>query len=138
MPVTPSSSAAPSKTFDEAFHGQAAGAMVDQSFYTASAPCQLIALTFTHAVAETTAGTLFVQVTKDTGTNAPGAGTDLLTNNTSNGFDCRATANTTQTGTLTATVASVQLAAGDRLSVDFTAAATELVGVTITATLARL
>lgn len=120
------------------FHAQAATAMVDQSFFVATQAYQVTKVRFVHAVAESTAATLLVQVTKDTSTNAPGAGTDLLTNNTNTGFDCKATANTVQTGTLTATASSLQLAAGDRLSVDFTAAATELVGVTITVTLKRI
>ena len=120
------------------FHAQAATAMVDQSFFLATQAYQVTKVRFVHAVAESTAATLLVQLVKDTGTNAPGAGTDLLTNNTNTGFDCKATANTVQTGTLTATTASLQLAAGDRLSVDFSAAATELVGVTITVTLKRI
>lgn len=113
------------------FHAQAAAAMVDQSFFVADRAYQVTAINFVHAVAETTAATLLVQVTKDVSTNAPGAGTDLLTNNTNTGFNCKSTANTVQNGTLTATAASLVLAAGDRLSVDFSAAATELVGVTI-------
>jgi hypothetical protein len=119
-------------------HAQAATAMVDQSFFLADRAYQVVGINFVHAVAETTAATLLCQVTKDTGTNAPGAGTDLLTNNTNTGFDCKATANTVQNGTLTATAASLVLAAGDRLSVDFSAAATELVGVTITVILKRV
>ena len=120
------------------FHAQAASAMVDQSFFVANQAYQVTAIRFVHAVAESTAGSLSVQVTKDTSTNAPGAGTDLLTNNTNAGFNCKSTANTVQTGTLSATASDLQLAAGDRLSVDFTAAATELVGVTITVTLKRI
>lgn len=120
------------------FHGQAAGAMVDQSFFVATQAYQVTKISEVHAVAETTAATLRVQVTKDTSTNAPGAGTDLLTNTSGAGFDCKAAANTVQTGTLSATASDLQLAAGDRLSVDFTAAATELVGCTITVTLKRI
>lgn len=120
------------------FHGQAAAGMVDQSFFVATQAYQVTAARLVCAVAEVTAGSLYVQVTKDTGTDAPGAGTDLLTNNTNNGFDGKGTANTVQTGTLTATTASLQLAAGDRLSVDFSAAATELVGCTLTVTLKRI
>lgn len=123
------------QVIEVSFHGQAAGAMVDQTFFVANRAYQVTAVRFVHAVAETTAVSLAVQVTKDTSTNAPGAGTDLLTNNTNAGFDGKATANTVQTGTLTATTASLQLAAGDRLSVDFSASATELVGVTITVSL---
>lgn len=116
-------------------HVGAAALMVDQTFFVADRACTVTGARFVHAVAETTAATLRVQVVKDTGTDAPGAGTDLLTNNTNAGFDCKATANTVQTGTLTATGASLLLAAGDRLSLDFSAGATELVGVTITVTL---
>lgn len=117
------------------FHAQAAAAMVDQSFFLANRAYQVTVIKFVHAVAEATAGTLLVQVTKDTSTDAPGAGANLLTNNASAGFNCKSTANTVQAGTLTATGADLLLAAGDRLSVDFTAAATELVGVTVSVTL---
>jgi len=107
-------------------------------FFIANDSYQVVAVRFVHATAESTAASLYVQVTKDTSTNAPGAGTDLLTNNSNSGFDAKATANTVQTGTLTSTTASLQLSAGDRLSVDFSAAATELAGVTITVTLKRI
>lgn len=119
-------------------HVGAAALMVDQSFFLATRAYQVVAASFVHAVAETTAANLRVQVVKDTSTDAPGAGTDLLTNNTNAGFDGKATANTVQTGTLTATGASLQLAAGNRLSLDFEAGATELVGVTITVSLKRI
>lgn len=126
------------QALEVSFHAQPATEMVDQSFFVATRAYQVTAISFVHAVAETTAATLAVQVTKDVSTNAPGAGTDLLTNNTNTGFDAKATANTVQAGTLTGTVASLQLAAGNRLSVDFSAAATELVGVTITVSLIRI
>ena len=116
-------------------HVGAAALMVDQSFFVANRAYQVTGARFVHATAETTAATLLIQVTKDTSTNAPGAGTDLLTNNTNTGFDGKATANTVQVGTLTATAASLLLAAGYRLSLDFSAGATELVGVTVTVSL---
>lgn len=119
------------------FHGQAAAEMVDQSFWIANDSYTVTAIRFIHAVAETTAANLRVQVTKDSGTEAPGAGDNLLTNNSSAGFNCKGTANTIVAGTLTATAADLALVAGDRLSVDFEAAATELVGVTITVSLKR-
>ncbi len=119
-------------------HVGAAALMVDQTFFVATRAYTVVAISFVHAVAETTAANLRVQVTKDTSTNAPGAGTDLLTNNTNAGFDGKATANTVQAGTLTGTGASLALAAGDRLSLDFEAGATELVGVTVTVTLKRV
>lgn len=120
------------------FHAGAAALLVDQSFFIANRAYQVVAVKEVHTTAETTAATLRAQVTKDTGTAAPGAGADLLTNNTNAGFDLKATANTVQSGTLTATAADLQLAAGDRLSADFSAAATEGAGVTITVSLKRI
>lgn len=112
--------------------------MIDQNLFIADQAYQLTAVKCTFATAEATAANLRLQVTKDTSTNAPGAGTNLLTNNSDNGFDCKATANTVQTGTLTSTVASLQLAAGDRIALDFEAAATELAGLTVSLTLKRI
>lgn len=112
--------------------------MIDQNLFIADQAYQLTAVKCTFATAEATAANLRLQVTKDTSTNAPGAGTNLLTNNSDNGFDCKATANTVQTGTLTATEASLQLAAGDRIALDFEAAATELAGLTVSLTLKRI
>jgi hypothetical protein len=119
-------------------HAQAAADQVSRTFFNAIGAWQLVAVSFIAAVAEATAGSLSVQITKDTGTDAPGAGTVLLTNNTNAGFNAKATANTIQTGTLTATAASLQLATGNRLSAKYSDAATELVGVTITAYLKRI
>jgi hypothetical protein len=79
-----------------------------------------------------------MQVTKDDSTDAPGAGNNLLTNNTNAGFDMKGTANTMQTGTLTATSADLRLAAGDRLSVDFAGTVTTLAGVVVTVVLRPL
>lgn len=111
------------------------GNCVDQCFFVADRAYQLVGVDYVHATAGSDGGSVNVQVTKDTGTNAPGAGTDLLTNNTNAGFNCKGTANTVQAGTLTGTTASLQLAAGDRLSVDFAGTVTALAGVHITAKL---
>lgn len=119
-------------------HVGAAALMVDQTFFVANRAYQVVAVSFVSAVAEATAGSLSLQVVKDTSTNAPGAGTNLLTNNTNAGFNCKSTANTVQTGTLSTTASDLQLAAGDRLALDFSAGATELVGVTVTVTLKRI
>lgn len=119
-------------------HVQTAALGVDQTFFIANRAYQVTNITEIHSTAETIAGSLAIQATKDTGTNAPGAGTDLLTNNTNTGFDGKATANTLQTGTLTGTVASLQLAAGNRLALDLSAAATDLAGVHVTVTLKRI
>lgn len=117
------------------FWARANGEQVDQALFIANRAWQVTAVREIHSTAGTDASAVNLQVTKDTGTNAPGAGTDLLTNNSNAGFDLKGTANTVQVGTLTATVASLQLAAGDRLSVDYAGVVTALVGVVVTVTL---
>lgn len=110
----------------------------DQAVFTATQACRLVAVAEVHATAGNDAGAVNLQVTKDTGTAAPGAGTDLLTNNTNAGFNLKGTANTVQNGTLTPTDADVTLAAGDRLSLDFAGTLTTLAGVQVTLTLRNL
>jgi hypothetical protein len=102
----------------------------DQAFAVINRPYAVRAIRFAHSAAETTDTTSNVQVTVDDGTEAPGAGTDLLTNDSNAGFDLNATANVPQVGAFSATT----LAAGDRLSVDFNSTNTEGAGVCITVT----
>lgn len=104
---------------------------VDQVFFIATRALKVTSVSEVHSAAAGGASTL--QLVKDTGTAAPGTGTDLLTNNTNAGFDLNGTANTVQVGALVATAATVTLAAGDRLSVDFANAIQSSVGVTVTA-----
>jgi len=113
------------------FNINANSALADSSFYIANRPMIVTGIQYIHSVAGTNASAVNLQVTKDTGTNAPGAGTDLLTNNTNAGFNCKGAANTVQAGTLTATAASLRLAPGDRLSVDFAGTLTDLAGVVV-------
>ncbi len=105
---------------------------VDQAFFIANRAYQVVGVKEVHATAGNDAGAVNLQVTKDTSTNAPGAGTDLLTDNSAAGFNLKGTANTVQTGTLTGTTASLQLAAGDRLSLDFAGTVTTLAGLQVT------
>lgn len=72
-----------------------------------------------------TSGTLDIK--KDTGTNAPGAGTTVLTGT----VGTASTANTTASGTVTGTVATKTLAAGDRISVTFGGTMTNQAGLVI-------
>jgi len=65
---------------------------------------------------------------KLTGTTAPGAGTAIL----QSAFDLTTTANTVGSGTLSATVGNLQLAAGDRLGVKLSGTLTALTGLNIT------
>lgn len=111
------------------FNMAANGSLADQSFYVATKNTEVTAAYYVHSTAGTDASAVNLQLTKDTSTNAPGAGTDLLTNNTNAGFDCKGTINVVQTGTLTATTASLRLAPGDRLSADFAGTLTALAGV---------
>lgn len=118
--------------FVVSYEGQTTEAATDRVLFVAPFACQITAAVCGFAVAAGGASTL--QLTKDTGTTAPGAGTDLLTNNTNAGFDLNATANTPQTGTFTATTATLQFAAGDRLSMDFANTIQSTAGLYITCT----
>lgn len=123
-----------SALFDVNFHAWLNADCIDRGIWIANRPCQLVAAREVHATAGNDAGAVNLQLVKDTGTNAPGAGTDLLTNNTNAGFDMKGTANTVQVGTLTSTVADLQFAVGNRLSADFAGTVTTLAGVVVTAT----
>ena len=111
------------------FNMAANGGLADQAFYIANKNTQVAAAYYVHSTAGTDASAVNLQLVKDTGTDAPGAGTNLLTNNTNAGFDCKGTINVVQTGTLTGTAASLRMAPGDRLSVDFAGTLTALAGV---------
>lgn len=105
-------------------------AATDTVFFVAPRAMQVIAASCVFSV--TAGGASALQVVKDSGTNAPGAGTDLLTNNTNTGFDLALTANTVQVGTLVTTAGVCTLAAGDRLAVDFANAIQSSAGVVVT------
>ncbi|NBW07805.1 MAG: hypothetical protein EBR82_07240 [Caulobacteraceae bacterium] len=128
---------APGYSGDQAsFVMNANAGLADQCFFTATKNMLITRIDYVHSALGTDASAVNVQVTKDTGTAAPGAGTDLLTNNSNAGFDCKGAINTVQNGTLTATAANLRLAPGDRLSVDFAGTLTALAGVVITVTFA--
>lgn len=73
-------------------------------------------------------------IEKLTGTTAPGSGTALL----QSVIDTSTTANTVNTGTLTGTIGSLQLAVGDRVGVKIAGTITSLVGGVLTITLKRI
>lgn len=81
-------------------------------------------------IASSTAAVPTVDVFKDTGTNAPGAGASVLTGATS----INTTANTRNTGTV-ASIALSTLAAGDRLSVKWGGTVGSLTGAMVSAML---
>lgn len=108
----------------------APAAATDSVFFIATRPLYVVSISQVHAVAAGGASTL--QVTKDTATDVPGAGADLL----DSAFDLNATANTVQAGTVVSTVATRTLAAGDRLAVDFADAIQASSGIAVTACMA--
>jgi hypothetical protein len=124
------------QNFSVSYIGQTTEAATDRAIFVAPVACQVVAVSEVHGVAA--GGASKLQLTKDVSTDAPGAGTDLLTNNTNTGFDLAATANTVQVGTLTATAASLQLAVGDRLSLDFANAIQSTAGLSVTVWLKTL
>lgn len=104
---------------------------IDQAFFIADRAYEVVAAYEIHATAGNDGSAVNAQITKDTSTDAPGAGANLLTNNTNAGFNMKGTANTLQTGTLTATAADLVLAAGDRLSIDYAGNVATLAGVVV-------
>jgi len=104
-------------------------AATDAVFFIATRAYNIVSISAVFSV--TAGGASKLQVTKDTATDAPGAGTDILTNNTNTGFDLALTANTVQVGTFAAT----SLAAGDRLAVDYAQAIQNTAGLVVTACL---
>lgn len=114
------------------FRQSAGETLADAFIFVATHPCKLVGIRAVHIVAGNDAGAVTLQVRKCTGTQAPAAGTALLTNNTNAGFDLKAAANTVQTGALVGTAASLVMAVGDRLALDLTGTPTALAGLTVT------
>ena len=94
---------------------------------------RVLSVSEVHSTAETSAATLTLDITKDTSTNAPGAGVSVL----SATANLKSAANTVQTPALSATAANLVLAAGDRLSMVPSAAGTQSAGVLVTVHMAR-
>lgn len=113
------------------FNMQANGDLIDQAFFVAPRALKVSKILYAHSTLGTNGSAVNVQVTKDVSTDAPGGGTDLLTNNTNAGFNCKAAINTMQLGTLSATAANLRLAVGDRLAVDFAGTLTALAGMVV-------
>ena len=104
---------------------EAQGGAIDTVVYTAQKICKVTAISYTPLVAGTDAGAVTVMVDRCQGTEAPGAGDDLMTA----ALNLKGTAATVQNGTLTATTANLQLAIGDRLALDITGSPTDAAGV---------
>lgn len=107
-------------------------AATDKVFFIATRSMIVASISQVHTIAAGGVSTL--QVTKDTGTDVPGAGTDLL----ATPFNLNATANTTQAGALAASAATLTLAAGNRLAVDYANTIQSTAGVVVTACMTPL
>src|SRR5262249_54513142 len=79
-------------------------------------------------ICSSTATVPTVDVVKDTGTTAPGGGTSVLTG----AMTFSGTANTRVVGTVSSTIATVTLAAGDRLSAKFGGTVGSITGAAVT------
>lgn len=101
--------------------------LVTECVFICDRAYNLGAVSESHSTAGSDASAVSIQITKDTGTTAPGGGTAILTNNTNAGFNAKGTANTVQTGTFAATA----FAAGDRISIKYTGTLTALAGVCV-------
>lgn len=133
----PSSLASGSRHFVVTWGPQTAVYGTDSVIFTAPYDCTLQSVSEVHAVLGTDAGAVNVQVTHDTGTQAPGAGADLLSNNSNAGFNLKAAINTVQNGAFKSG-ASRKFVKGDRLAVDFAGVQTAVAGMVITAVFNRL
>jgi len=99
-------------------------------FFYADTPLTILSISEVHTTAGSSGSAVTLQVERLTGTQAPGAGTTLLTA----GFNLRATANTVQTGTLINT-SQRQLQKGDRLGLVLTGTPTAVANLLITVVL---
>lgn len=113
--------------------------LADQAFFVCPAGFryEVVAIAEVHSVLGTDAGAVSLQVTKDTSTDVPGGGTDLLTNGAGAGFNLKAAINVPQAGTLSTVSGVLQMKSGDRLSVDFAGTLTAVAGVVVTVLLRR-
>jgi hypothetical protein len=100
---------------------------------------EVLAISEVHTTAGTDAGAVTLQMQKCTGTQAPSAGTNLLTA----ALSMKTTANTPQyasqlLGTMVTDRSKLRLTGGDRLALDYTGTVTSLAGVAITVTMKRV
>lgn len=116
--------------FNATYYFTGTPAATNQVFFVAPFACKILAIAQVHSVAAGGVSTL--TVTKDTGTDAPAAGTAVQ----SGSFNLNATANTVQTATL-ASAATIALAAGNRLAVKFANTIQSTAGLVVTVELVR-
>jgi len=124
------------QSFDVMWADETVSLATDRVIFLATQPYDVRAISQVHSVAA--GGQSELQVTKDVTTDAPGAGTDMLSNGSNVGFNLNATANTVQTGTLKTTAGLRKLNAGDRLAIDFAHAIQSTAGLKISVRLIPL
>lgn len=98
-------------------------------FFIATRACTIVSISEVHNVAGNDAGAVTLSVERLQGTEAPGAGDDLLGTTK---IDLKGTAATVQSPALTGTTASLTLAAGNRLCLLDTGTLTTLDHVVVT------
>lgn len=101
--------------------------LADGVFYVANRPWRVGAVRTIFSVAGTDVGAVNLTVKKQTGVQAPDAGVAVLAAT----VDLKGAVNTVVNSALTATAADKELAAGDRLSVDFTGVLTAVAGLCV-------
>lgn len=112
----------------QSFSAEILAASVDKHVFIAPRAIKITAIKEIHSVVGSTSAV--VDVRKITDTSAPGAAASSTVKEfLQTAFDLTATANTTQTGTLSATAADITLAAGDKIAFNFGGTITGLVGV---------
>lgn len=109
--------------------------VVDQVFFIAPEPMEVVEVHEIHATKGSDNGDVTCTVMRCQGTEAPDAGDDLLGTTKIN---LKGDNNTLQSPALTATTANLQLAAGDRLSVDVTGTKTAVAGAVVQVLLRRI
>jgi hypothetical protein len=106
------------------------GTEVDTHMWIAPRAGEVVSIKEIHSVVG--GGSCAVRPRKITDTSAPGAvASSTVKEITTAAFDCTATINTTQTGSLSATQSDYQFAAGDKISLDISGTQTGLVGIIV-------
>ena len=111
------------------FRAPANAEIVDRSFFVANRPMVITGMKACVSTAGTNGSAVVAQVTKDTTTDAPGAGDDILTNNTAGGFNLKNTINTVEEGALDSDYTT--LLSGDYLTADIAGTTTAAAGLFI-------
>lgn len=106
---------------------KANASIATQNFFQANRDLRITGVRMVWSTAATDAGTVTIDVTKDTGTAAAGAGSSIL----SAALSVKTTANTPATPALTATVSRLSMVAGDRLSIKTAGTLTALAGLIV-------